>query len=164
MIRIFHWFFMWEMDPMSGFGIRLVFTLPPRDSTLQYKRCKHLWNNFPCIKTLNNTSSTFLIYPIFKLTQLQILNLSPLQSYLNTPLLLNSVFPLFNGGFSFLLLMLNLPPPPLYILSFPKIYLKSLFFIFSKIPHEHNYMKLRVTMVNNILKSLHHTCWKLFLF
>ena len=25
------------MDPMSGFDIRLVFTLPPRDSTLQYK-------------------------------------------------------------------------------------------------------------------------------
>ena len=28
--------------PMSGFGIRLVFTLPPRDSSLQYKRCVHL--------------------------------------------------------------------------------------------------------------------------
>ena len=27
----------------------LEFTLPPRDSTLQYKRCIHLWNNFPCI-------------------------------------------------------------------------------------------------------------------
>ena len=25
------------MDPMSGFDIRLVFTLPPRDSTLQLK-------------------------------------------------------------------------------------------------------------------------------
>ena len=23
--------FMWKMDPMPGFGIRLVFTLPPRD-------------------------------------------------------------------------------------------------------------------------------------
>ena len=45
-------FFMWKMDPMSGFKICLVFTLPPRDSTLQYKRCIHLWNNFPCIKTL----------------------------------------------------------------------------------------------------------------
>ena len=29
-------FFIWKMDPMSGFDIRLVFTLPPRDSTLQY--------------------------------------------------------------------------------------------------------------------------------
>ena len=28
---------MWKMDLMSGFGIRLVFTLPPRDSTLQSK-------------------------------------------------------------------------------------------------------------------------------
>ena len=40
------------MDPMSGFDIRPVFTLPPRDSTLQYKRCVHLGNNFPCIITL----------------------------------------------------------------------------------------------------------------
>ena len=52
MTRIFHWLFMGKMDPMSGFDIRLVFTLPPRDSTLQYKRCVHLWNNFPCIKSL----------------------------------------------------------------------------------------------------------------
>ena len=36
--------------------IRLVFTLPPRDSTLQYKRCAHLWNNFPCIITLDRTN------------------------------------------------------------------------------------------------------------
>ena len=49
MTRIFHWFFMWKMDPMSGLDIRLVFTLPPSDSTLQYKRCVHLWNNFSCI-------------------------------------------------------------------------------------------------------------------
>ena len=26
--------------------------IPPRDRTLQYKRCVHLWNNFPCIITL----------------------------------------------------------------------------------------------------------------
>ena len=44
--------FMWKMDPMLGCDIRLMFTLPPRDSTLQYKRCVHLWNNFPCIITL----------------------------------------------------------------------------------------------------------------
>ena len=31
MTRIFHWFFMWKIDPMSGFDIRLVFTLPPRE-------------------------------------------------------------------------------------------------------------------------------------
>ena len=49
-------FFMWKMDPMSGCNIRLVFTLPPRDSTLQYKRCVHLWKNFPCITTLVYTS------------------------------------------------------------------------------------------------------------
>ena len=42
------------MDPMSGFDIRLVFTLPPKDSIhcRQYKGCVHLWNNFPCISTL----------------------------------------------------------------------------------------------------------------
>ena len=40
------------MDSMSDFDIHLVFTLPPRDSALQYKRCVHLWNNFPCITTL----------------------------------------------------------------------------------------------------------------
>ncbi len=39
-------------DPMSGYNIRLVFTLPPRDSTLQYKRCIHFWNNFLCITVL----------------------------------------------------------------------------------------------------------------
>ena len=50
--RIFHWFFIRKMDPMSVSDIRLVFTLPPRDSTLQYKRCVHLWNNFPFIITL----------------------------------------------------------------------------------------------------------------
>ena len=43
---------MWKMGPMSGVDIRPVFTLPPRDSTLQFKRCVHLWNNFPCIITL----------------------------------------------------------------------------------------------------------------
>ena len=40
------------MNPMSGCDIRLVFTLQPRDSTLQYKRCVHLWNKFPYIITL----------------------------------------------------------------------------------------------------------------
>ena len=45
-------FFMWKMDLMSGCDIRLVFTLLPGDSTLRYKRCVHLWNNFPCIITL----------------------------------------------------------------------------------------------------------------
>ena len=48
-------FLMWKMDPMSGFDIRLVFILPPRDSTLQYKRCVHFWNNFPCITSLLET-------------------------------------------------------------------------------------------------------------
>ena len=42
------------MDPISCCDIRLVFTLPPRDSTLQYKRCVHLWNNFPCIIALHS--------------------------------------------------------------------------------------------------------------
>ena len=46
-------YFMWKMDPMSGLDIRLVFTLQPRDSTLQYKRCVHFWNNFPCNTSLS---------------------------------------------------------------------------------------------------------------
>ena len=50
---------MWKMDPMSGFDIRLVFTLPPRDSTLQYKRCIHLWNNVTCIITLGKRTIWF---------------------------------------------------------------------------------------------------------
>ena len=41
-----------KIDSMSGFDIRLVFTFPPKDSTLQYKKCVHLWNNLPCIITL----------------------------------------------------------------------------------------------------------------
>ena len=60
MTRIFHWLLMWKMDPMSGFDIRLVFTLPPSDSTLQCKRCVHLWNNFPCIKFLKISMAFFM--------------------------------------------------------------------------------------------------------
>ena len=52
MTRIFYRFFMWKMDPISGFDIRLVFTLPPKDSKLQYKRCVHFWKNFPCLTIL----------------------------------------------------------------------------------------------------------------
>ena len=63
MTRIFHWIFMWwKMDPKSGFDIRLVFTLPPSDSTLQYKRCVHFWNNFPCIKSLYKTITMHILY------------------------------------------------------------------------------------------------------
>ena len=40
-----------KMDSMSRCDIRLVFTFPPKDSLLQYKKCVHLWNNFPCIST-----------------------------------------------------------------------------------------------------------------
>ena len=64
--RICHWFFMWKMDPMWGFEIRLVFTLPPRDSTLQNKRCVHLRNNFPCIITLGRTISVYCILLSYK--------------------------------------------------------------------------------------------------
>ena len=45
------------MDSMSGCDIRLVFTFPPKDNTLQYKKCVHLWNNFPCISTLSGRRS-----------------------------------------------------------------------------------------------------------
>ena len=60
MTRIFHWLFMRKMDPMSGFDIRLVL-LPPSDSTLQYKKCIHLWNNFPCIKSLVEMIKCFVM-------------------------------------------------------------------------------------------------------
>ena len=52
-------FLMWKMDPMSGCDIRFVFTLPPRNSALQYKRCVHLWKNFPCIITLYKPTSMY---------------------------------------------------------------------------------------------------------
>ena len=41
-----------KMDSMSDCDVRLVFTLQPKDSTLQYKKYIHLWNNFPCISTM----------------------------------------------------------------------------------------------------------------
>ena len=41
-----------KMDSMSGCNIRLVITFPPKDSTLQYKKCVHFLNNFLCISTL----------------------------------------------------------------------------------------------------------------
>ena len=68
MTWIFHWFFLCErwIDFLSGFVIPFVFTLPPRDGTLQYKRCVHLWNNFPCITTLGSNviinHATFYIW------------------------------------------------------------------------------------------------------
>ena len=64
MTRIFHWFFMWKMDPMSSCNIRLVFTLPPRDSTLQYKRCVHFWKKLSLhyLLGLNSKMSSFLTW------------------------------------------------------------------------------------------------------
>ena len=56
---------MWKKDPMSGFDIRLVFTLPPRDSTLQYKRCVHFWNNFPCITSLLRPIYRIYVYALW---------------------------------------------------------------------------------------------------
>jgi len=41
------------MDPMSGCDTpTLVFTLEPKDSTLQYKKFVHHGNNFPYITSL----------------------------------------------------------------------------------------------------------------
>ena len=38
------------MDPMSGCDTpTLVFILEPKDSTLQYKKFVHHWNDFPCL-------------------------------------------------------------------------------------------------------------------
>ena len=61
MTRIFHRFFYMKdgshLRLWHGCDIRLVFT--PRDSTLQYKRWVHLWNNFPCIITLGYNVETY---------------------------------------------------------------------------------------------------------
>ena len=53
------------MDSMSGCDIRLVFTFPPKDNTLQYKKCVHLWNNFPCFSTLANATYLQRILNLF---------------------------------------------------------------------------------------------------
>jgi len=63
MTRIFYWFFYEKDGSHVRLYIRLVFTLPPRDSTLQYKRCKrcvHFWNNFPCITSLVDPMSSLV--------------------------------------------------------------------------------------------------------
>ena len=47
----FHWFFLWERwIPCQAVTSVLCFHYR---SALQYKRCVHLWNNFPCIITLD---------------------------------------------------------------------------------------------------------------
>ena len=70
-----------KMDSMSGCNIRLVFPFPPKDSTLQNKKCVYLWNNFPCIRTflkINNLTmpwlltskyNSFLLNHVWHLTQ-----------------------------------------------------------------------------------------------
>ena len=79
MTSVFHWFFMWKMDPMSGCDIRLVFTLLPRDSTLQYKKCVQLWNNFPYITPLTYMKSdrVNLVAPASSFKCLALLTQSP---------------------------------------------------------------------------------------
>ena len=52
-----------KMDSMSGCDIRLVFSFPPKDSTQQYKKCVHLWNNFPCIITLDQIHDHLTVGP-----------------------------------------------------------------------------------------------------
>ena len=68
------------MDPMSGFDICLMFTLPPRDSILQYKKCIHLSNNFPCIITLDATVNNQ-----FNLNYFMCSSLLSLRKILNKP-------------------------------------------------------------------------------
>ena len=41
---------------------RSCVSLPSRDSALQYKRCVHLWNKFPCIITLALNNIVFISY------------------------------------------------------------------------------------------------------
>ena len=57
------------MDPIMQ-ALTSVLCLHYRpDSTLQYKRCVHLWNNFPCITTsvlmMNSELPVFLTYRIY---------------------------------------------------------------------------------------------------
>ena len=56
-----------KMDSMSNCDIRLMFTFPPKDSTLQYKKCVHLWNNFPCISTLLKCINNYYLRSILYL-------------------------------------------------------------------------------------------------
>ena len=51
------------MVPMSGCDIRFVFTLHSRDSTLQYKKCLHLWNNHGCNarKVISEVYASFVL-------------------------------------------------------------------------------------------------------
>ena len=67
MTRIFHWFFMWNWDPMSGFNIRLVFTLAPRDSTLQYTSEMTFLALHPCLllSRFVQCSNFFLLFSYF---------------------------------------------------------------------------------------------------
>ena len=51
MTRIFHWLFLWKWISRQAVT-SVLFTFPPKDNTLQYKKCVHLRNNFPCISTL----------------------------------------------------------------------------------------------------------------
>ena len=51
------------MDSMPSFDIRLVFTFPPKYSTLQYKKCVHLWNDFPCISIWAQPNENDLLKP-----------------------------------------------------------------------------------------------------
>ena len=48
------------MDPMSGFNIRLVFTLPPRVVHCSTKDA-YTWNSFPCITSLDVWKRTHLM-------------------------------------------------------------------------------------------------------
>ena len=49
------------MGPMSGFDIRLVFTLAPRYSTRQYKRCVHFIQTIVFSKTIVLEKTTVFI-------------------------------------------------------------------------------------------------------
>ena len=91
------------MDSMSGCDIRLVFTLPPRDSTLQYKRCVHLWNNFPYITPLYLFIYLLFIYgkKSFCFSELKVLDLEELYLFIsvsNLPVSLLSVITEFRDS------------------------------------------------------------------
>ena len=46
MTRIFHRLFVWKWIPFQAVTSMSCIYFSPKDSTLQYKTCVHLWNNF----------------------------------------------------------------------------------------------------------------------
>ena len=99
MTRIFHWFFMWKIDPTSGCEIRLVFTLQPTDSALQFKKYVHLWDLYVII--LCTYLSIYLSEPSLHISVY-------LSFYLPEPWLHTSIYISIDLNFDYIFLSIHL--------------------------------------------------------